>query len=80
MKTRKKRILILFSDTGGGHRSAAEAIGEAFYYAYPNQAEIFLVDVFKDATPFPVNQTPKGTQCLPYNFYSFRAMHNNSRA
>ena len=59
MKTRKKRILILFSDTGGGHRSAAEAIGEAFYYAYPNQAEIFLVDVFKDATPFPVNQTPK---------------------
>jgi 1,2-diacylglycerol 3-beta-galactosyltransferase len=59
VKKQKKRILFFFSDTGGGHRSAAEAIREAFYRDYGDHAEIVMVDAFKDATPFPVNQTPK---------------------
>ena len=59
MNPRKKRILFFFSDTGGGHRSAAEAIREAFYRDYADLAEIVLVDAFKDTTPFPFNQTPK---------------------
>ncbi len=38
MTTSKKNphILFLFSDTGGGHRSAAEAIIEALNLEYPH--------------------------------------------
>jgi 1,2-diacylglycerol 3-beta-galactosyltransferase len=50
---RKKRIVILFSDTGGGHRSAAEAIIESLDLEYPNQFEYDMVDFFKEYSPPP---------------------------
>jgi len=40
-----KRILFLMSDTGGGHRAAAEAIRAAILANH--EAEIKLVDVFR---------------------------------
>lgn len=49
-----KRILILFSDTGGGHRSAAEAIDEAIGLSYPGRYEVSLVDVFQQYAPRPM--------------------------
>ena len=36
----QKRIVFLFSDTGGGHRSAAEAIIEALQLEYPGTRRI----------------------------------------
>jgi 1,2-diacylglycerol 3-beta-galactosyltransferase len=36
-----KRLLFLFSDTGAGHRAAAEAVAEALQRRYPNR---FVVD------------------------------------
>jgi 1,2-diacylglycerol 3-beta-galactosyltransferase len=51
------RILLLFSDTGGGHRSAAEALIEAWRAEHPGQVEADMVDVFRDYTPFPFNKT-----------------------
>lgn len=53
------RILFLFSDTGGGHRSAAEAIIEALDHHYPNQCESLLVDVMKDYLPTPLDLLPE---------------------
>jgi 1,2-diacylglycerol 3-beta-galactosyltransferase len=38
-----KRLLFLFSDTGAGHRAAAEAVAEALRRRYPNR---FLVDCY----------------------------------
>lgn len=55
----KKRILIIMSDTGGGHRAAAEAIREALLIKYPDQVDVTLVDVFKKYTPFPFNRAPE---------------------
>jgi 1,2-diacylglycerol 3-beta-galactosyltransferase len=52
------RILFLFSDTGGGHRSAAEAVIEALEGAYPNRFDIRLVDAFKEYAPRPLNYLP----------------------
>jgi 1,2-diacylglycerol 3-beta-galactosyltransferase len=52
------RILFLFSDTGGGHRSAAEAVIEALERAYPNRYDIRLVDAFKEYAPRPLNYLP----------------------
>ena len=55
----RKRVLFLFSDTGGGHRSAAEAIIEAIHLEYPDQVECEMIDIFKDYAPAPLNYTPK---------------------
>lgn len=53
-----RRILIFFSDTGGGHRAAANALRDAFHHAFPDQFEITFVDGFKECAPFPFNHIP----------------------
>ena len=55
MIPRKPNIVFYFSDTGGGHRSAAEAIIEAVQLEYKNQVTIEMVDFFKDYAPPPFN-------------------------
>ena len=52
---RKPHIVFYFSDTGGGHRSAAEAIIEAVHLEYKNQVTTEMVDFFKDYAPPPFN-------------------------
>ncbi len=47
----RPKVLFLFSDTGGGHRSAAEAIIESLNLLYPNQIETEMVDIFRAAPP-----------------------------
>lgn len=52
-------FLFLFSDTGGGHRSAAEAIIEALQLEYGSAVSAEMVDVFKQYAPRPINQAPQ---------------------
>lgn len=47
------------SDTGGGHRAAAEAISEALQQRYGDKVSVELVDVFKAYSPFPWNYMPE---------------------
>src|SRR5690606_36123924 len=65
-----KRVLFLMSDTGGGHRAAAEAIAEALQRKYGEQVEIELIDVFKKYTSFPWNYMPE--------FYPWLINHSKS--
>ena len=53
---RKPHIVFYFSDTGGGHRSAAEAIIEAIHLEYKNKVTTEMVDFFKDYAPRPFNR------------------------
>ena len=62
-----QRILFLFSDTGGGHRSAAEAIISALARQYPDRYTCTLIDVFKRAARFPLNYAPE--MYLPFTTY-----------
>ncbi|HEY3310126.1 MAG TPA: galactosyldiacylglycerol synthase, partial [Anaerolineales bacterium] len=55
---KKPHILFLFSDTGGGHRSASEAIIEALELEYPGDFTCEKVDIFKDYAPRPLNRMP----------------------
>lgn len=55
----RPRILILFSDTGGGHRSGAEAIIEALSLEFGERIETTMVDVFKQYAPRPLNRVPE---------------------
>jgi 1,2-diacylglycerol 3-beta-galactosyltransferase len=51
----KQEIIFLFSDTGGGHRSAAEAIIKAIELDFPNTYTCKMVDFFKEYSPPPLN-------------------------
>jgi 1,2-diacylglycerol 3-beta-galactosyltransferase len=52
------KILVLFSDTGGGHRSAAQAIIEALEEKHAGGFALDMVDVFKAYAPYPLNRMP----------------------
>ncbi|XP_073306244.1 probable monogalactosyldiacylglycerol synthase, chloroplastic [Primulina huaijiensis] len=58
-----KKVLILMSDTGGGHRASAEAIRAAFSEEFGDEYQVFITDLWTDHTPWPFNQLPK-----TYNF------------
>src|SRR5215207_64785 len=48
------------SDTGGGHRAAAEAIREALYTRHGQKAiHVELVDVFREYSPVPFKYMPE---------------------
>jgi len=57
-QTKKPHILILFSDTGGGHRSAAEAIIEALQLEFRDTFTTEMLDFFKSHAPLPLNKMP----------------------
>ena len=57
-QNKKPHILFLFSDTGGGHRSAAEAIIEALQLEYGDTFTTEMLDFFKSHAPLPLNKMP----------------------
>jgi 1,2-diacylglycerol 3-beta-galactosyltransferase len=63
-----RRILILMSDTGGGHRSAAQALADAFAREYSSQYEVILADVIARAALFPFNHMAEWY--LPFTTYA----------
>ncbi|CAM8979740.1 unnamed protein product [Rhodiola kirilowii] len=52
---RTKNVLILMSDTGGGHRASAEAIRDAFRLEFGDEYNIYVKDVWKEYTGWPLN-------------------------
>ncbi|KAK7321548.1 hypothetical protein VNO77_32308 [Canavalia gladiata] len=64
---KQKKVLILMSDTGGGHRASAEAIKAAFYEEFGDHYQVFVTDLWSDHTPWPFNQLPRS--------YSFLVKH-----
>jgi 1,2-diacylglycerol 3-beta-galactosyltransferase len=56
---KKPRITFLFSDTGGGHRAAAEAIIEALHCEYGDLISTQMVDFLKEYAPKPFSLLPE---------------------
>jgi 1,2-diacylglycerol 3-beta-galactosyltransferase len=56
---RKPHILFLFSDTGGGHRAAMDAIIEALKLEFGDATTVEMVDFLKEYAPPPYNQLPR---------------------
>jgi 1,2-diacylglycerol 3-beta-galactosyltransferase len=59
MTAGRAKVLFLFSDTGGGHRSAAEALIEALESEHADRIEPCMIDVFKDYAPPPLDRMPE---------------------
>lgn len=57
--SKRPHILFLFSDTGGGHRSATEAIIEGLKLEFDERISTQMVDIFLDIAPRPLNYLPK---------------------
>jgi 1,2-diacylglycerol 3-beta-galactosyltransferase len=59
LSSKRPHILFLFSDTGGGHRSATEAIIEALQLEFDDRITTQMVDIFLDIAPRPISYLPK---------------------
>jgi len=54
-----KRFLFLMSDTGGGHRAPAQAVGDELIRLYGAAAQVELCDVFVELGLWPFSQFPR---------------------
>lgn len=54
----RKKALFIFSDTGGGHRSAAEAVVGAIDNHMADECSVVMVDMFKEYAPRPFDLIP----------------------
>src|SRR5258707_15688787 len=81
---KKPHVVFYFSDTGGGHRSAAEAIIEALQIEYGEMFTCEMVDFFKDYAPPPFNRAsnlyPRMVKAPRLWQASFHATNGRARA
>eukprot|EP00887_Chlorella_sp_A99_P005928 scaffold29.g5928.t1 len=63
-----KRVLVLMSDTGGGHRASAEALKAGFEETFGNEYRIDICDIWSLHTPWPFNQARLGGLPKSYSF------------
>ncbi|XP_059639016.1 monogalactosyldiacylglycerol synthase, chloroplastic-like [Cornus florida] len=59
-----KKVLILMSDTGGGHRASVEAIKAAFNEEFGDEYQVFVTDLWTNHTPWSFNQLPRSYNVL----------------
>eukprot|EP00171_Calliarthron_tuberculosum_P012179 IDg12179t1 len=48
------RVLLLISDTGGGHRASADALSAAFHELYPGRVDTQIVDFWTEIAGRPL--------------------------
>jgi len=54
-----KRILIMMTDAGGGHRASAQALRDVFQERYGDVFHVNIVDMWMKHTPPPLSRLPK---------------------
>ena len=64
MSPRAKRVLILMSATGGGHRASAEALQSAFAERFGASFQVDIIDLWMEHAPWPLNRIPKSYRFL----------------
>lgn len=53
----KVNMLILMSDTGGGHRASAQALEAALEEMYPGRIAVTMVDIFTEHSRWPYSHS-----------------------
>ncbi|KAF8389145.1 hypothetical protein HHK36_025838 [Tetracentron sinense] len=76
---RTKNVLILMSDTGGGHRASAEAIRDAFRLEFGDEYRVFVKDVWKEYTGWPLNDMERSYKFMVKHVQLWKiAFHSTS--
>ena len=70
----KKRVLMLISDTGGGHRASAQAMESMMEQLAPGACDVRIVDVFTDYCPWPFNKFVPGYAVMAKNAWMWKLM------
>lgn len=73
------RVMLLISDTGGGHRASAQALSAAFEELYPGQIQSLIVDFWTEIVGRPFQSFPEGYSFLAKNPPLWRAAWNYGR-
>lgn len=53
----KVNMLILMSDTGGGHRASAQALEAALEELFPERIDVTMVDIFTEHSRWPYSRS-----------------------
>mmetsp|Transcript_4635 Transcript_4635/g.7701 ORF Transcript_4635/g.7701 Transcript_4635/m.7701 type:complete len:490 (+) Transcript_4635:53-1522(+) len=72
------KVLILFSDTGGGHRASALAMEAAFDLAYPGRFQCELLDLWRHHSVPPLNTLVETYQFAAKNPWVWELMYVNA--
>lgn len=75
----RTRVLLLISDTGGGHRASADALSAAFHELYPGRVDTQIVDFWTEIAGRPFDKFPEGYSFLAKNPPLWRAAWNYGR-
>ncbi|XP_068642384.1 probable monogalactosyldiacylglycerol synthase 3, chloroplastic [Aristolochia californica] len=74
-----KNVLILMSDTGGGHRASAEAIRDAFRLEYGDEYQVIVKDVWKERAGWPLNNMERSYKFMVKHVQLWKvAFHTSS--
>ncbi|KAG0470299.1 hypothetical protein HPP92_016999 [Vanilla planifolia] len=74
-----KNVLILMSDTGGGHRASAEAIRDAFRLEFGDEYKVFVKDVCKEHAGWPLNDMERSYKFMVKHVQLWKvAFHSTS--
>jgi len=68
----KRRVLMLISDTGGGHRASAEALEAMMESLRPGENDVRIVDVFTEYCRWPFNTFVSGYQIMAKNSWMWK--------
>ena len=60
----RTKILMLMSDTGGGHRASANALAQALRRQRPGRADVEFLDIWTESGVFPWSSAPRAYQVL----------------
>eukprot|EP00873_Tetraselmis_striata_P002907 jgi/Tetstr1/423171/TSEL_013939.t1 len=70
------KVLIMMSDTGGGHRASAQALKAGFEQLYGKKYTVEIVDFWTKHTSWPTNQVPKTYSFMMKNAWMWRIAFN----
>lgn len=74
-----QRILILMSDTGGGHRASAQALKAGLQELYGDRFQIDIIDLISDYLLWPLNQIPKAYPFLSNDApWAWKLLYNSN--
>ncbi|CAN0306170.1 unnamed protein product, partial [Laminaria digitata] len=75
----KVNMLILMSDTGGGHRASAQALEAALEELFPGRVAVTMVDIFTEHSRWPYSASVPAYQYAAKNPLVWRAMYEYAR-
>lgn len=55
-RQKRQKVLILMSDTGGGHRASAQAIDQALQVQFPHAIDVEIMDIWTTHAHWPFNR------------------------